>query len=101
MTGQLKFSSHRMWKLYGQSTESFLERNPPLTLNIITAVSYTMAKSAGVIGERILSSTKMAIVKSQLPPSVVPKNSKIIEEIFKKREFLLFLGVRIRVWVYV
>jgi len=79
-----------MWKLYGQSTESFLERNPPLTLNIITAVSYTMAKSAGVIGERILSSTKMAIVKSQLPPSVVPKNSKIIEEIFNKKGISAF-----------
>jgi len=79
-----------MWKLYGQSTDSFLERNPPLTLNIITAVSYTMAKSAGVIGERILSSTKMAIVKSQLPPSVVPKNSKIIEEIFKKKGISAF-----------
>ncbi len=90
MTGQLKFSSHRMWKLYGQITESFLERNPPLSLNIITAVSYIMVKSAGVIGERILSSTKMAIVKSQLPPSVVPKNSKIIEEIFKKKGISAF-----------
>jgi hypothetical protein len=49
-----------------------------------------MAKSAGVIGERILSSTKMAIVKSQLPPSVVPKNSKIIEEIFKKKGISAF-----------
>ena len=90
MTGQPKFSSHRMWKLYGQSTESFLERNPPLTLNIITAVSYIMAKSAGVIGERILSSTEMAIIKSQLPPTVVPKNSKINEEIFKKKGILAF-----------
>tara|TARA_B100000780_G_scaffold186853_1_gene131233 strand:- start:587 stop:841 length:255 start_codon:yes stop_codon:yes gene_type:complete len=79
-----------MWKLYGQITESFLERNPPLSLNIITAVSYIMVKSAGVIGERILSSTKMAIVKSQLPPSVVPKNSKIIEEIFKKKGISAF-----------
>ena len=101
MTGQAKFSSHNMWKLYGQSTESFLEKNSPLTLNVITTFSCIMAKSADVIGEKILSSTKMAIVKSQLPPIVVPKNSKIIEEIFKKREFLLFLGVRIRVWVYV
>lgn len=90
MTGQPKFSSDRMWKLYGQSTESFLERNPPLTLNIITAVSYIMAKGAGVIGEKILSSTKMAIVKSQLPPIVVPKNSKIIEEICKKKGISAF-----------
>ena len=90
MTGQPKFSSHRMWKLYGQSTENFLERHPPLTLNIITAVSYIMAKSAGVIEEKILSSTKMAIVKSQLPPIVVPKNSKIIEEIFKKKGISAF-----------
>jgi len=29
MTGQSKFSSHNMWKLYGQSVDSFLEKNQP------------------------------------------------------------------------
>lgn len=85
MTGLPKFSSHNMWKLYGQSTESFLEKNLPLTLNVITAVSCIMAKRSGVFGEIISNSTKIAIFKSDLPLDVVNKASKITGKIFKKK----------------
>jgi len=84
MTGQAKFSSHNMWKLYGQSTESFLEKNLPLTLNVITTFSCIMAKGNGVFGEIISNSTKIAVFKSDLPLGVVNKSSKITGNIFKK-----------------
>ena len=85
MTGLPKFSSHNMWKLYGQSTESFLEKNLPLTLNVNTAVSCIMAKGSGVFGEIISNSTKIAIFKSDVPLDVVNKASKITGKIFKKK----------------
>jgi hypothetical protein len=85
MTGQAKFSSHNMWKLYGQSTESFLEKNSPLTLNVITTFSCIMAKGKGVFGEIISNSTKIAVFKSGLTLGVVNKSSKITEKIFKKK----------------
>tara|TARA_B110000259_G_C13908999_1_gene360072 strand:- start:262 stop:549 length:288 start_codon:yes stop_codon:yes gene_type:complete len=84
MTGQAKFSSHNMWKLYGQSTESFLEKNSPLTLNVITTFSCIMAKGNGVFGEIISNSTKIAVFKSDLTLGVVNKSSKITGNIFKK-----------------
>ena len=88
MTGQSKFSSYNMWKLYGQSTDSFLEKKPTPTLNLITAVGSIVPKVEGICGDRILKSAKIAgvtntIIKSELSLSVVNENDRITGKISK------------------
>ena len=94
MTGQAKFSSHNMWKLYGQSTDSFLEKKPTPTptptLNLIKAVGHIVTKGECICGDRILKSVKIAeitntIIKSELPLSVVNENDRITGKISKNK----------------
>ena len=94
MTGRSKFSSQNMCKLYGQSTDSFLEKKPTPTptptLNLIKAVGHIVTKGEGICGDRILKSVKIAeitntIIKSELPLSVVNENDRITGKISKSK----------------
>ena len=94
MTGQSKFSSQNMCKLYGQSTDSFLEKKPTPTpsptLNLIKAVGHIVTKGECICGDRILKSVKIAeitntIIKSELPLSVVNENDRITGKISKNK----------------
>ena len=90
MTGQSKFSSQNMCKLYGQSTDSFLKKKPTPTLNLIKAVGHIVTKGEGICGDRILKSVKIAeitntIIKSELPLSVVNENDRITGKISKSK----------------
>ena len=94
MTGQSKFSSQYMCKLYGQSTDSFLEKKPTPTptptLNLIKAVGHIVNKGECICGDRILKSVKIAeitntTIKSELPLSVVNENDRIAGKISKNK----------------
>ena len=92
MTGRSKFSSQNMCKLYGQSTDSFLEKKPTPTptLNLIKAVGHIVTKGECICGDRILKSVKIAeitntIIKSELPLSVVNENDRITGKISKSK----------------
>ena len=90
MTGRSKFSSQNMCKLYGQSTDSFLEKKPTSTLNLIKAVGHIVTKGECICGDRILKSVKIAeitntIIKSELPLSVVNENDRITGKISKNK----------------
>ena len=94
MTGRSKFSSQNMCKLYGQSTDSFLEKKPTPTpsptLNLIKAVGHIVNKGECICGDRILKSVKIAeitntIIKSELPLSVVNENDRITGKISKNK----------------
>lgn len=94
MTGRSKFSSQNMCKLYGQNTDSFLEKKPTPTpsptLNLIKAVGHIVTKGECICGDRILKSVKIAeitntIIKSELPLSVVNENDRITGKISKNK----------------
>ena len=94
MTGRSKFSSQNMCKLYGQNTDSFLEKKPiptpSPTLILIKAVGHIVTKRECICGDRIFKCVKIAditntIIKSELPLSVVNENDRIIRKVPKSK----------------